>query len=206
MEDVLDVYQMPRNPDVPLVCLDEASKQLLQDSRQPVPMKPGQPARHDYEYARQGTANLFMFFAPLEGWRHVKVTDHRTAADYAHALKELAEKHFPDAKQIRLVQDNLNTHKPASLYETFVAEEARRLVKRFIWHYTPKHGSWLNMAESEIAVLIRQCLDRRVANTKTLTRETAAWQKRRNKHHAKANWQFTTADARVKLKTLYPTF
>jgi len=206
MEDVLDVYQMPRDPDVALVCLDEASKQLLQDSREPVPMKPGQPARHDYEYERQGTANLFMFFAPLEGWRHIKVTDRRTAADYAHALRELADKHFPDAKQIRLVQDNLNTHKPASLYETFAAEEARRLVKRFIWHYTPKHGSWLNMAESEIAVLIRQCLDRRIADRKTLAKETAAWQKRRNKHHAKANWQFTTADARVKLKALYPTF
>ena len=206
MEDVLDVYQMPRDPDIPLVCLDEASKQLLQDSREPVPMKPGQPARHDYEYERQGTANLFIFFAPLEGWRHVKVTDRRTAVDYAHALRELADKHFPDAKQIRLVQDNLNTHKPASLYETFAAEEARRLVKRFIWHYTPKHGSWLNMAESEIAVLIRQCLDRRIADRKTLAKETAAWQKRRNKHHAKANWQFTTADARVKLKALYPTF
>ena len=203
MEDVL---QMPRDPDVPLVCLDEASKQFLQDSREPVPMKPGQPARHDYEYERQGTANLFMFFAPLEGWRHVKVTDRRTAADYAHALRELADKHFPDAKQIRLVQDNLNTHKPASLYETFAAEEARRLVKRFIWHYTPKHGSWLNMAESEIAVLIRQCLDRRIADRKTLAKETAAWQKRRNKHHAKANWQFTTTDARITLKALYPTF
>jgi len=206
MEDVLDVYQMPRDGDVPLVCLDEASKQLLQDSREPIPIKPGQPARHDYEYERQGTANLFMLFAPLEGWRHVKVTDRRTAVDYAHVLGELADKHFPDAKQIRLVQDNLNTHKPASLYETFAAEEARRLVKRFIWHYTPKHGSWLNMAESEIAVLTRQCLDRRIADRKTLAKEATAWQKQRNKHHAKANWQFTTADARVKLKTLYPTF
>jgi len=131
MEDVLDVYQMPRDPDVPLGCLDEASKQLLQDTRTGVPMKPGQPARHDYEYERHGTSNLFMFFAPLDGWRHVKVTDQRTASDYAHALKDLAEKHFPEAKQIRLVQDNLNTHKPASLYEAFPAEQARQLVKRF---------------------------------------------------------------------------
>ena len=206
MEDVLDVYQMERDPDVPLVCLDEASKQLLKDSREPRAMKPGQPARHDYEYERHGTANLFMFFAPLEGWRHVKVTERHTAADYAHALKDLADKHFPNAEQIRLVQDNLNTHKPASLYQTFPAEEARRLVKRFLWHYTPKHGSWLNMAESEIAVLIRQCLDRRIADRKTLATETTAWQKRRNKHHAKANWQFTTTEARVNLKKLYPTF
>ena len=206
MEDVLDVYQTPRDPDVPLVCLDEASKQLLQDTRTGVPMKPGQPARHDYEYERHGTSNLFMFFAPLDGWRHVKVTDQRTASDYAHALKDLAEKHFPEAKQIRLVQDNLNTHKPASLYEAFPAEQARQLVKRFIWHYTPKHGSWLNMAESEIAVLTRQCLDRRIADRKTLAKQTAAWQKQRNKHHAKARWQFTTADARIKLRTLYPTF
>ena len=169
-------------------------------------MKPGQPARHDYEYERHGTSNLFMFFAPLDGWRHVKVTDQRTASDYAHALKDLAEKHFPEAKQIRLVQDNLNTHKPASLYEAFPAEQARQLVKRFIWHYTPKHGSWLNMAESEIAVLTRQCLDRRIADRKTLAKQTAAWQKQRNKHHAKARWQFTTADARIKLRTLYPTF
>ena len=204
MEDVLDVYQMPRDPDVPLVCLDEASKQLLQDTRTGVPMKPGQPARHDYEYERHGTSNLFMFFAPLEGWRHVKVTDQRTATDYAHALKDLAEKHFPDAKQIRLVQDNLNTHKPASLYEAFPAEQARRLVKRFIWHYTPKHGSWLNMAESEIAVLPANVSI--VVLPTTSSPQVEAWQKHRNQHHAKANWQFTTADARVKLKRLYPQF
>ena len=206
MEDVLDVYQQPRDPDFPLVCLDEASKQLLADTREPIPMKPGQLARHDYEYERHGTSNLFMFFAPLEGWRHVKATGRRTAVDYAHALKDLADKYFRKAKKIRLVQDNLNTHKPASLYEAFPPREARRLVRRFEWHYTPKHGSWLNMAESEISVLIRQCLDRRIADQKTLATEVAAWQKDRNKRCAIADWQFTTADARLKLKHLYPVF
>ncbi|MGH9915939.1 MAG: IS630 family transposase [Pyrinomonadaceae bacterium] len=206
MEDVLAVYMRPRDADFPLVCFDEASKQLIADTREPIPMKPGQPARADYEYERNGTANLFMFFAPLEGWRHVKVTDRRTAVDYAHALKDLADRHFPKARKIVLVQDNLNTHKPASLYEAFPPAEARRLVERFAWHYSPKHGSWLNMAESELGVLSNQCLDRRIADQTILSKEIAAWQKDRNKHHAKADWQFTTADARVKLKHLYPTF
>src|SRR4051812_7029085 len=156
--------------------------------------------------SQNGTSNLFMLFAPLEGWRHVKVTDQRTASHYAHALKDLAEKHFPDAKQIRLVQDNLNTHKPASLYEAFPAQKARRLVKRFIWHYTPKHGSWLNMAEPETASLTRKCPDRRTADRKPLVKQPAAWKKQRKKHPAKARWHFTTADARIKLRTLYPTF
>ncbi len=206
MEDVLDVYQRPRDPDYPLVCLDEASKQMLEDTRKPIPMKPGQPARRDYEYGRAGTSNLFMFFAPLEGWRHIKVTDRRTAVDYAQALKDLADKHFPKAQKIVLVQDNLNTHKPASLYEAFKPADARRLVKRFEWHYTPKHGSWLNMAESELGAMSKQCLDRRIPDQKTLAKEIAAWQKHRNTHHDKANWQFSTTDARVKLKHLYPTF
>ena len=206
MEDVLAVYLRPRDPDVPLVCFDEASKQLIADTRQPIPMKPGRLARADYEYERRGTANLFMFFAPLEGWRHREVTARRTAIDYAHALKDLADTHFPKAKKIVLVQDNLNTHKPASLYEAFPPAEARRLVERFAWHYSPKHGSWLNMAESELAVLSNQCLDRRIPDLATLTKEIAAWEKDRNKHHAKADWQFTTADARIKLKYLYPTF
>jgi DDE superfamily endonuclease len=206
MEDVLAVYLRPRDPDVPLVCFDEASKQLIADTRQPIPMKPGRPARADYEYERHGTANLFMFFAPLEGWRHLEVTARRTAIDYAHALKDLADTHFPKAKKIVLVQDNLNTHKPASLYEAFPPAEARRLVERFAWHYSPKHGSWLNMAESELAVLSNQCLDRRIPGLATLIKEIAAWEKDRNKHHAKADWQFTTADARIKLKYLYPTF
>jgi len=206
MEDVLAVYQRPRDPDRPLVCLDECSKQLLDETRAPIPMARGRAARHDYEYQRGGTANLFMVFAPLEGWRQVKVTDQRTAIDYAHMLKEVSDKHFPKAKQIVLVQDNLNTHKPASLYEAFPPEEARRLVERFEWHYSPKHGSGLDMAESELGVLSKQCLDRRIPDKATLKRETAAWVKRRNDHHTKANWQFTTDDARVKLKHLYPTF
>jgi hypothetical protein len=206
MEDVLAVYLRPRDPDVPLVCFDEASKQLIADTRQPIPMKPGRLARADYEYERHGTANLFMFFAPLEGWRHLEVTARRTAIDYAHALKDLADTHFPKAKKIVLVQDNLNTHKPASLYEAFPPAEARRLAERFAWHYSPKHGSWLNMAESELAVLSNQCLDRRIPGLATLIKEIAAWEKDRNKHHANADWQFTTADARIKLKYLYPTF
>jgi len=206
MEDVLAVYLRPRDADFPLVCFDEASKQLIADTRAPIPMKPGRPARIDYEYERNGTANLFMFFAPLEGWRHIKVTARRTAIDYAHALKDLADQHFPEARKIILVQDNLNTHKPASLYEAFPPAEARRLVERFEWHYSPKHGSWLNMAESELAVLSNQCLDRRLPDQKALRSEIAAWEKDRNKHHTKANWQFTAKNARIKLKHLYPTF
>src|ERR1700726_2209902 len=158
------------------------------------------------EYERNGVANLFMMFAPLEGWRYVKVTDRHTAIDYAEVLRELSDVHFPDAAKIVLVQDNLNTHKPASLYEAFPATEARRLVERFEWHYTPKHGSWLDMAESELGVLASQCLDRRIADQKILAHQVDAWQDYRNRHHAKANWQFTTADARVKLKRLYPQF
>jgi hypothetical protein len=201
---VLEVYQRPHDPTCPVVCLDETSRQLISETRVPIAAKPGRPALHDYEYERNGTANLFMLFAPLEGWRHVKVTDRHAAVDYAQVLKELSDTHFPDARKIVLVQDNLNIHKPASLYEAFPAAEARRLVERFEWHYTPKHGSWLNMAESELGVLSSQCLDRRIPDKRTLTDEVAAWQDRRNKSHAKADWQFTTADARVKLKRLYP--
>jgi hypothetical protein len=206
MEDVLEVYQRPRDPDCPLVCLDETSKQLIAEIRVPVTMKPGLKARYDYEYERNGTANLFMLFAPLEGFRHVKVTDRHTAIDYAHALKDLADLHFPEAKKIVLVQDNLNTHTKASLYEAFPAAEARRLVERFEFHYTPKHGSWLDMAESELGVLATQCLDRRIPDKQTLAKEIEAWQSNRNKNNAKADWQFTTADARIKLKRLYPQF
>jgi len=205
MEDVLDVYHRPHDPDRPLVCLDESSKQLVAETRTPLPMEPGQPARHDYEYERNGTANLFMLFAPLEGWREVKVTERRTALDYAQVLKELADEHFAKASKIVLVQDNLNTHTKAALYEAFPPEEARRLVERFEWHYTPKHGSWLNMAESELGVLASQCLDRRIEHQATLAREVCAWTKRRNTHNAKADWRFTTADARIKLKKLYPS-
>jgi len=204
MEDVLEVYHLPHDPDYPVVCVDETLKQLVVETRVPIPTKPGQPARYDYEYERNGTANLFMMFAPLEGWRHVEVTDRHTALDYAQVLEYLSDTRFPSAKQIRLVQDNLNTHKPASLYEAFPAPEARRLVERFEWHYTPKHGSWLDMAESELAVLSSQCLDRRIADKPTLAEEVAAWEDDRNRHHAKADWQFTTADARIKPKRLYP--
>ena len=205
MEEVLAVYTRPRDPQRPLVCLDEASKQLILETRPAISMKPGRPARNDYEYQRNGTANLFMMFAPLEGWRHVKVTDRRTCVDYGHALKDLSDVHFPDAGKIVLVQDNLNTHKKASLYEAFPPAEARRLVERFEWHYTPKHGSWLDMAESELAVLSTQCLDRRIPDKTILIREIAAWEKHRNNHHAKADWQFTSQDARIKLKHLYPS-
>ena len=204
MEDVLEVYHRPHDPDRPVVCLDETSKQLIVETRVPIAAKPGQPERYDYEYERNGTANLFMLFAPLEGWRRVKVTDRHTALDYAQVLKDLSDTHFPKVAKIVLVQDNLNTHKPASLYEAFPAAEARRLVERFEWHYTPKHGSWLDMAESELGVLSLQCLYRRIPIKQTLTEEVAAWVGDRNKHHAKADWQFTSADARVKLKRLYP--
>ena len=204
MEDVLEVYTRPRDRDYPVVCLDESSKQLIAETRLAIPMKPGRPARCDYEYERHGTANLFMMFAPLEGWRHVKVTDRHTAVDYAHVLKDLADRHFAKATTIVLVQDNLNIHSKASLYEAFPAAEARRLVERFEWHYTPKHGSWLDLAESELAVLSRQCLDRRIPDTQTLIDEIQAWENDRNANQAKANWHFTTPNARIKLKHLYP--
>ena len=205
MEDVLAVYTRPRDPDRPLVCLDETSKQLLAETRLPIPLKPGRPARHDYEYDRNGTANLFMLFAPLEGWRHVKVTDRHTAVDYAHVLKDLADVHFSNARTIVLVQDNLNIHSKASLYEAFPAAEARRLVERFEWHYTPKHGSWLDLAESELGVLSSQCLDRRIPDKQTLVEEIAAWEHDRNANHTTANWHLTTPNARIKLKHLYPS-
>jgi len=204
MEDVLEVYQRPHDPARPVMCLDETSTQLIAETRVPIAAKPGQPARVDYEYERNGTANLFMMFAPLEGWRRVKVTDRHAAADYAQVLRELSDTHFPDAAKIILVQDNLSTHKPASLYEAFPPAEARRLAERFEWHYTPKHGSWLDMAECELSVLSRQCLNRRIPDKPTLTEKVAAWQQSRNKRHAKADWHFTNADARIKLKRLYP--
>src|SRR6266566_3504387 len=204
MEDVLAVYTRPRDGDCPLVCLDETSKQLIAETRVPISMKAGRPARFDYEYERNGTANLFMMFAPLEGWRHVKVTDRHTAVDYARVLKDLADIHFAHARTIVLVQDNLSIHSKASLYEAFPAVEARRLVERFEWHYTPKHGSWLNLAESELGVLTSQCLDRRIPNKQILIDEIAAWEHDRSANHTKADWQFTTKNARIKLKHLYP--
>src|SRR6201994_30270 len=176
MEDVIEVYHRPRDPERPLVCVDETSKQLIVETRTPIPAKPGRPKRVDYEYEGNGTANLFMMLEPLEGWREVKVTDQRAAVDYAQMLKELSDTHFQQASKIVLVQDNLSTHKPASLYEAFPAKEARRLVERFEWHYTPKHGSWLDMAESELSVLSRQCLDRRIPDKQALIEEVAAWE------------------------------
>jgi len=204
MEDVLEVYHRPHDPDRPVVCLDETTKQLIKETRAPIPARPGQPAQHDYEYERNGTANLFMLFAPLEGWRHVAVTDRHAALDYAQVLRDLSDRHFPAASKIVLVQDNLSTHKPASLYEAFPPAEARRLVERFEWHYTPRHGSWLDMAEAELSVLSVQCLNRRIPDKPTLTEEVAEWENHRNNNYAKADWQFTTADARIRLKRLYP--
>ncbi len=204
MEDVLEVYTRPYDAARPLVCLDETAKQLTADTRVPIPMAPGRAARIDHEYKRNGTASLFMLFAPLEGWRQVKVTERRGAVDYAHVLKALCDVHFPDAKTIVLVQDNLNTHTHASLYRAFPPAEAHRIAARFEWHYTPKHGSWLNMAEAELSVLAPQCLARRIPNIQALTRHVAAWRKNRNLHNAKADWRFTSQDARIKLKNLYP--
>ena len=206
MEDVLDVYTRPHDPARPLVCLDETSKQLVGETRTPEPMRPGQPARHDYEYKRNGTANIFMLFAPLEGWRHVEVTERRTAIDYANILRDLSDIHFPKAEKIVLVQDNLTTHAPASLYEAFEPAEARRIIERFEWHYTPKHGSWLNIAECEFSVLSRQCLDCRISEASELGAAVNAWQTTRNQTANHIDWQFTTTDARRKLRRLYPAF
>jgi hypothetical protein len=205
MEDVLTVYKRNFKPDEPLVCMDETSKQLIKETRCPIPAVPGRPARYDYEYDRNGVCNLFMFFEPLAGKRHVSVTERRTKADWAMQIKQLLDVHYPTAKKVTLVMDNLNTHTGASLYEIFQPNEARRLLDRLKIHYTPKHGSWLNMAEIELSVLSRQCLDRRIPNKATLTTEVAAWQQRRNISEAKVDWRFTTAEARIKLKHLYPT-
>ena len=197
-------YTRPYDPQRPLVCMDEVPKQLLADKQAPIPMQPGQPARFDYEYERQGVANLFMFFEPLAGQRHVKVTDQRTGQDWAEVMRELADVWHPEAGKIVVVLDNLNTHTPASFYAAFAPEEARRLVERFEFHYTPKHGSWLNMAEIELSVLGRQCLNRRIPDKGTLSSEVNAWEEERNVKVVKVDWRFTTADARIKLKRLYP--
>ena len=204
MEDVLDVYARPYDPHRPQVCFDEHPMQLIAETRLPLPAKPGQPERYDYEYKRNGTRNLFMFFEPLGGWRHVKVTAQRTKLDFAECMRDLVDDFFPDADKIVLVLDNLNTHTPASLYEAFEPVEAKRILDRLEFHYTPKHGSWLDMAEIEIGVLIEQCLDDRIPDEETLCCEIAAWQQTRNDQRATVNWQFTTTDARTKLKRLYP--
>jgi hypothetical protein len=204
MEDVLEVYHRPYDPKRPQVCLDEASKQLVGEVVQPIPAQPGQPERFDYEYVRNGTANLFMISEPLAGWRHVMVTERRTAKDFAEVLRWLAEDVYPAAEQIVLVMDNLNTHKLSSLYEAFPPEQARRLAARFEVHHTPKHGSWLNVAEIELSVLTRQCLDRRIDSTEELLKELEPWSEERNERGIGVNWRFTTANARIKLRRLYP--
>jgi hypothetical protein len=205
MEDVLDLYAEPYDAQRPVICLDESPYQLVSEKRQSVPVAPGQPAREDYEYKREGTCNLFLFFQPLAGWRHVKVTERRTGVDFAQCLKELVDVHYPHASVIRLVTDQLNTHTPAVLYAAFPAAEARRIVRKIEWHYTPKHGSWLDMAEVEFAVLHRQCLDRRLADQATVQRLATLWEQRRNAAEATVNWQFTTDKARDKLDRLYPS-
>lgn len=204
MEDILNVYQRTFTEDEVLVCMDETSKQHIKETRLPLAMRPGEPEIFDFEYERNGVSNLFMLFTPLIGWRHVKVTDRHTKIDWAHLIKELVDIHFPD-KKIVLVMDNLNTHKLGSLYEAFEPEEARRIAERLEIHYTPKHGSWLDMAEIEIGVLSRQCLDRRIPDQATLRTEINAWQEQRNLNAVCVNWRFTTEDARIKLKSLYPS-
>ncbi len=206
MEDVLALYHQPYDPVRPIVCFDEGTKQLIGETRSPLPMTPGERLRYDYEYERHGTCNLFLFFAPLNAWRHVEVTERRTMIDYAYCMRDLVDVYFPDAEVVRVVQDNLSTHKPAALYQAFAPAEARRILERLEFHFTPKHGSWLNMAEIELNVLNSQCLDRRIAAQETLTTEVAAWERQRNQRASTVNWRFTTADARIKLRKLYPSF
>jgi transposase len=204
MEDLLDLYHRPYSERRPLVCIDEMPKQLVGEVRRPTPARPGQPARYDYEYKREGVANLFMISEPLLAWRHVMVTDRRTAKDFAEVLRWLAEDLHPDADRIVLVTDNLNTHSPGCLYEAFDPARARRIAKRLEWHYTPKHGSWLNVAECELAALSRQCLARRIGSASRLEQVVAAWEEERNDREVGVNWRFTTAAARIKLRRLYP--
>ena len=204
MEDVLDVYQRPFDPKRPLVCLDETGKELQATKRGNLPLAPGQPLRQDYEYVRHGACNLFMIVAPLCGWRKVRVTDRHTRYDLAEQLRQLVEEDFPDAERIVLVTDNLSTHSPACLYERFAPQQARSIAAKLEWHYTPEHGSWLNIAECELSVLERQCLDQRFSDNATLEQATAAWEMRRNNLRATVSWHFTSADARIKLKRLYP--
>jgi hypothetical protein len=205
MEDVLDLYAEPHDPGRPVVCFDETSKQLVAETRTPLPMAPGKPERVDYEYERKGTANLFLVTQPLGGWRHVDVTDRRTKHDFAEQMRDLVDRHFPNADRIRVVLDNLNTHTPGALYEAFAPEEARRVLRKLEFHYTPVHGSWLNMAELEFSMLSRQCLDRRIGDRDLLTAEVAAWEHARNAQRATIHWQFTVHDARRKLHRLYPS-
>jgi DDE superfamily endonuclease len=205
MEEVLEVYQHPEEPEFPVLCLDETTQQLVKETLNPILAQPGQPERIDYEYERNGTANLFMVCAPMTGWNYVEVTQHRTAIDYAHLLKTIVDDFYPDAIKITIVQDNLNTHSPASLYKAFDPAEARRILEQLEFCFTPKHGSWLNMAEIELSILSRQCLDRRIPDFQTLEQEVMAWQTQRNQQQTWIDWRFTTDDARIKLHRLYPS-
>lgn len=204
MEDVLEVYHLPYDPRYPVICMDESCKQLIGEVREPIPAKPGQPARMDDEYVRKGVAEIFMEVEPLGGRRHVAVTERRTRKDWAEQIRQMLDKRYPDAVKVRLVMDNLNTHGIASLYETFPPAEARRLAERLEIHYTPKHGSWLNMAEIELSVLKGQCLNRRIPDMVTMRSAVAAWEHNRNNRMRKIDWQFTAVNARIKLKRLYP--
>jgi len=206
MEDVLDVYKRRYDPKRPQICMDEMPKQLLAEKYEPLPGKPGQLEKQDYEYERQGNANIFILFEPLAGKRFIETRSHRKSVDWAHVMKDLSDVHYPDAEVIVVVMDNLNTHKLASFYEAFEPEEAHRLSRRFEIHYTPKHGSWLNMAEIELSALVRQCLNRHIPDQDILDAEAQAWTKERNQQVVKVDWRFTTTDARTKLKYLYPKF
>jgi transposase len=206
MEETLDVYIQDYDHKRVLVCMDETSKQHIQETRIPLAIKPGQPRIYDYEYERNGVSNIFMFFSPTGKWRHVEITCQRTKVDWAHAMKDLSDKHFKGAEKIVVVMDNLNTHNGSSFYEAFEPQEARRLCQRFEFHYTPKHGSWLNMAETELSILARQCLNRRIPNQEVLRKEVLAWEKKRNLKCSTIRWRFTAEDARVKLSQLYPKF
>lgn len=205
MEEVLEVYKRPYNKSCPVVCFDETSKQFVSEIQKPLAAQPGQVERFDYEYERNGVGNLFMFFEPLAGWRHVKITEQRTRVDFANCMKDIVDIHYPQSARVVVVLDNLNTHGGASLYQTFPPDEARRILKRLEFCHTPKHGSWLNMAEIELSVLSKQCLDRRIPNQETLRSELGTWQKNRNQTAKKMDWQFKTKDARIKLKKLYPS-
>lgn len=205
MEDILEVYKRPYNPFYPLVCMDETSKQHIKETRIPIPAEPGKPEKYDYEYERNGVSNIFMIYEPLGGQRQVIVTDRRTKTDWAECIKNIADVCFPYAEKITLIMDNLNTHKASSLYERFKPEEARRILNKLEIHYTPKHGSWLNMAEIEFSVLQRQCLDCRIPDQETLKKKAADWEQNRNQKSVTVNWRFTTEDARIKLRKLYPS-
>jgi hypothetical protein len=204
MEDILDVYAAEHTPEEPLICMDEASKQLVRHEQPPLPLAPGQPAREDYHYERRGVQAVFMFFDPLRGWRRVSCRDSRTRIDWAEEIRRFLEEDYPEARKVKLVCDNLNTHSIASLYEAFPADQAHELARRLEIHYTPRNGSWLNVAEIELSVLARMCLDRRIGSPQELHKETEAWQNERNGDRSGVRWRFTTGDARIKLRHLYP--